>query len=155
MDNNINTAIYEVDEIELIYKSKISPSLKPKVITSKDAYDIFINNWDLNKIELIEKFKILLLNRANRVLGILLVSSGGLTGTVADPRIILCTAIKSASCSIILCHNHPSGSLNPSNTDVALTQKITQACLYIDIVLLDHLIITKEGYFSFADEGLL
>jgi DNA repair protein RadC len=147
--------IDNICEIELIYRSKIKPSERPKIVTSKDAYDIVIATWDQDKIELIEQFKILLLNRGNKVLGRLSISSGGITGTIADPRIIMAAVIKSAACALILCHNHPSGNLLPSKADEELTQKIKQACKFFDVSVIDHLVITKEGYYSFADGGIL
>ena len=111
--------------------------------------------WNHDKIELLEEFKVLFLNRANRVLQILPVSQGGMTGTVADPRLILAAAVKIAACSMIMVHNHPSGNLKPSKADEELTFKIRAAARYFDINVLDHLIITSEGYYSFGDEGLL
>ena len=102
-----------------------------------------------------EVFAVLFLNRANKILHFEIVSSGGLTGTVADPRIILKKALETGATSIVLSHNHPSGSLKPSRADEELTQKIKQAALYLDIRVLDHIIVSDEGYFSFADEGLI
>jgi DNA repair protein RadC len=98
---------------------------------------------------------IMLLNRANRVIGVYKVSNGGLTGTVADIRLIFVAALKAAAGSIILAHNHPSGNLNPSGEDSRLTQKIKDAGKLLDIQVLDHLILSKEGYFSFADQGMI
>src|SRR5688572_15321894 len=94
-----------IAEIELIYKSKVKASDRPQINTSKEAFDLFVEIWDSNKIELVEEFKVLFLNRANKVLGCYDVSSGGLTGTVADPRLIFIAALRSAACNIILCHN--------------------------------------------------
>ncbi len=102
-----------------------------------------------------EVFAVLFLNRANKILHFEIVSSGGLTGTVADPRIILKKALETGATSIVLSHNHPSGSLKPSRADEELTQKIRQAAMYLDIKVIDHIIVSDEGYFSFADEGLL
>lgn len=102
-----------------------------------------------------EVFAVLFLNRANKILHFEIVSSGGLTGTVADPRIILKKALETGATSIVLSHNHPSGSLKPSRADEELTQKIRQAAMYLDIRVVDHIIVSDEGYFSFADEGLL
>ncbi len=102
-----------------------------------------------------EVFAVLFLNRANKILHFEIVSSGGLTGTVADPRIILKKALETGATSIVLSHNHPSGSLKPSRADEELTQKIRQAAMYLDIKVLDHIIVSDEGYFSFADEGLI
>ena len=156
METTNTLAWMQVAEIELIYKSKIKASERPKVTTSHDAFKLFKQNWDENKIEFIEQFKVLLLNRNNKVLGIFEVSTGGVTGTVADPKVIFMAALKINACNIIACHNHPSGSLKPSRADEELTQKIKEVGKYLDLPLLDHLIITGEdGYYSFADEGLL
>lgn len=145
----------KVAEVELVYKTKIKASERPKINSSKDIYEIMHQLWDANKMDMLEEFKVLLLNRANRVMGIYEVSSGGMTGTVADPRLILAAAIKSLSVSVVLCHNHPSGNLTPSRADEQLTRKIKEAAAYHDITVLDHIILTSEAYYSFADEGLL
>lgn len=102
-----------------------------------------------------EVFAVLFLNRANKINHFEIVSEGGITGTVADPRIILKKALEEDAVSIILCHNHPSGSLKPSRADEELTQKIKEAARFFDIKVLDHLIVSEDGYFSFADEGIL
>ena len=102
-----------------------------------------------------EVFAVLFLNRANKINHFEIVSEGGMTGTVADPRIILKKALEQNAVSLILCHNHPSGSLKPSRADEELTHKIKEASKYFDIKILDHLIVSEDGYFSFADEGLL
>jgi DNA repair protein RadC len=117
--------------------------------------ELFKRYWDKNKIDFIEEFKLMLLNRANRVLGIIDVSKGGVSGTVADPKVIFAAALTRNSCSIIISHNHPSGSLKPSRQDEEITQKIKNGGLFLDIKLQDHIIVTSESYFSFADEGLL
>ncbi len=145
----------KVAEVELIYKSKVKASERPKITSSKDAYNILIQSWDENKIEFVEQFKVLFLNKANKVLGIYEVSTGGISGTVADPRVIFVAALKSNCSGIIICHNHPSGNLKPSRQDEALTEKIKKAGELLDIKLLDHVIVTNESYYSFADEGLL
>lgn len=145
----------QVAEVELVYRTKVKPSQRPKITTSVDAYEILQKIWNRDKIELVEEFKVLLLNRSNKVLGVLDASSGGITGTVADPRIILTAAIKANAVGIVLSHNHPSGSVKPSRADEELTVKIREAARYLDLTVLDHIIITSEGYYSFADEGLL
>lgn len=147
--------LYQVAEVELSYKSKVKASNRPTVTTSRDGYDVLKLAWNENKIEFVEEFKILFLNRANKVLGICDISSGGITGTVADPRLIFIAALKANCCAIIISHNHPSGNLHPSRQDEELTQKIKQAGQFLEIKLLDHLIITSEGYYSFSDQGLL
>ncbi len=110
--------------------------------------------WDENKIEFVEQFKVLLLNRANKVLGVYEVSSGGVTGTVADPRLIFVAALKANACALIISHNHPSGNLKRSRQDEELTAKIKQVGEFLEIKVLDHLIVTPEAYYSFADERL-
>ena len=145
--------IYQVTEIQLSYKTKIKPSLRPKVSSSQDAYKVLKQNWDDEKLELREEFKILLLNRANKVLGLVEISSGGVSGTVADPKIIFSSALKANACGIILAHNHPSGNLNPSQADLNLTKNLKQAGKLLEIAILDHLILTPESYYSMADQG--
>jgi len=152
---NIQSALYQVSEVELIYKSKMKASDRPKITSSKDAYNILIHCWNENKLDLQEQFKVLFLNRANKVLGVFEVSTGGITGTVADPRLIFAAALKMNACSLVLSHNHPSGNLKPSRQDEELTLKIKQAGELLDIKVLDHIIVTGEAYYSFADEGLL
>jgi DNA repair protein RadC len=102
-----------------------------------------------------EVFGVVFLNRANKINHFEIISQGGITGTVADPRIILRRALEEGAVSIILCHNHPSGNLKPSRSDEELTFKIKEASKYFDIKLLDHIIVSDEGYTSFADEGIL
>ena len=102
-----------------------------------------------------EVFAVLYLNRANKVNHYEIVSEGGITGTIADPRIILRKALEHDAVNIILCHNHPSGSLKPSRADEQLTTKIKEAARFLDIAVIDHLIVSEDGYYSFADEGIL
>jgi len=102
-----------------------------------------------------EVFGVVFLNRANKIINFQIISTGGLTGTVADPRIILKKAIEVEATSMVLSHNHPSGNLKPSRADEELTEKIKHAAAYLDIKVVDHIIVSEEGYYSFADEGLL
>ena len=146
---------FEVAEIQLSYKSNVKPSQRPKITSSKDVYDILLENWNEDKLEFVEQFKVVLLNRANRVLGIYEVSTGGVSATIADPRLIFGAAIKANASAIILAHNHPSGQLKPSDADLKLTKKLKDGGLYLEINVLDHVIVTSEGYYSFADEGVL
>jgi DNA repair protein RadC len=155
MESTNENKQFEVAEIQLSYKSKVKASLRPKISSSKDAEKILRGTWDSDKLELVEQFKILLVNRAHKVLGILEISQGGIAGTVADPKIIFVSALKAAACGIILSHNHPSGNLNASQADIDLTKKLKEAGRFLEIQILDHIIITSEKYFSFADEGLL
>lgn len=151
----ITEVLSKVAEVELVYKSKVKASERPQIASSKDAYDILLAVWEEGKMDLVEQFKVLFLNRANKVLCIYNVSSGGITGTVADPRLIYSAALKVNAVSLILSHNHPSGALKPSRQDEELTQKIKGAGAFLDIKVLDHLIVSSEGYYSLADEGLL
>jgi DNA repair protein RadC len=102
-----------------------------------------------------EVFAVVFLNRANRINHFEVISEGGITGTVADPRVILKKALQEDAVSLILCHNHPSGSLKPSRADEDITCKIREGAKYFDITVLDHIIVSEAGYYSFADNGLL
>lgn len=142
-----------VSEIKVSYSNK--NLLKIKVTSSKIIYDLVINQWNLGIIEYQEEVKIVLLNRSNIVLGIYEMSKGGITASVVDIRIILGVALKCGASSIIMVHNHPSGKLIASDADKTITRKLKQACELLDVDLLDHLIISKDGYYSFADNGQL
>ncbi|MBK9532710.1 MAG: DNA repair protein RadC [Chitinophagaceae bacterium] len=102
-----------------------------------------------------EVFAVIFLNRANKINHFEIISKGGISGTVADPRIILKKALEEDATAIVLCHNHPSGNLQPSRADEELTQKIKEAAAFFDIKILDHIIVSEEGYYSFADDGML
>ncbi|MFN7012823.1 MAG: JAB domain-containing protein [Bacteroidia bacterium] len=143
----------KVSEIKVSYSNR--NNIKVKVTNSKIIYNLIMKHWNLDIIEYQEEVKIILLNRANIVLGIYEMSKGGISGTVVDFRIILGVALKCNASSIIMVHNHPSGKLTPSDTDKSITKRLKEACGLLDLSLLDHLIITKEGYYSFTDEGIL
>ena len=145
---------FEVAEIQLTYKTKVKPSERPKITSSKEAYEILLDSWDEHKLEFVEQFKILLLNRASMILGIYEVSTGGVSATIADPKLIFAAAIKANASAIILSHSHPSGQLKPSDADLKLTKKLKDGGQYLEISVLDHIIVTSEGYYSFADEGV-
>jgi DNA repair protein RadC len=145
---------HDLAEIEISYRSKIPPSQRRKISSSRDAEEILRSIWS-DTMEFREEFVILLLNRANRVLGYYKVSSGGMTGTIADSRIIFSVALKSCACAIILAHNHPSGNTQPSDADRKLTTNLKKGGEYLEISVLDHIILTSETYLSFADEGLM
>lgn len=133
-------------------RKESGPEEKVKVVTSSDAASIFKSMLsDLAH----EEFWILLLNRNNVVIDKVMISQGGLSGTVIDVRLILKMALDKLACSIILCHNHPSGNLVPSEADKDITRKIKEAGKHMDIPVLDHLIIGNGSYFSFADDGLI
>lgn len=145
-----------VDEVSLIYKTKTPPRERKKISSSSDAYDGFMGSWNMDTLELHEEFKVMLLNRSNKVLGVILISKGGISGTVVDIRQILQAALKSNASSIICAHNHPSGNKQPSEADQKITQKVASAGKLMDIQLLDHLVLVPGNeYFSFSDEGLI
>lgn len=131
-------------ELEALEKNKIS--------SSNDVFELF--HGDLSDLNT-EEFWILLLNRANKVMKKVKISSGGISGTVADTRVIFKNAIEHLSSSIILVHNHPSGNNKPSQTDITLTKKLVEAGKIMDISVLDHIIVAENNYFSFADDGLI
>jgi len=125
---------------------------KPKITSSADAYNCLYSVMeDLNH----EVFKILLLNRNNKVTRIETISTGGVAGTIVDPKIIFKKALDEQSSSIILSHNHPSGNLKPSQADLDITKKLIKAGKTLEINVLDHIIISEKGYYSFLDEGLI
>ncbi len=127
-------------------------STRPQVCSSQDAYNVFAPVLqDLPH----EEFWVLLLNRANRVIGREQVSSGGVAGTIVDAKVVFRKAIQTSACSIIMAHNHPSGNLQPSQADIDLTHKLQSAGETLDIAVLDHLIVSDLGYLSFDDEGLI
>ncbi|MEO5947649.1 MAG: DNA repair protein RadC, partial [Chitinophagaceae bacterium] len=129
-----------------------APLGKPLMQTSSDIADYLKTKLKDYRHEV---FAVLFLNRANKINHFEIISEGGITGTVADPRVILRRALEKDAVNIILCHNHPSGSLKPSRADEQLTTKIKEAAKFLDITVLDHVIVSEDGYFSFADEGLL
>lgn len=123
---------------------------REKVSSSKDAFEVFLASLAGKAYE---EFWILLLNRANRILKKLNISEGGISGTVADPKKIFKLALDHNASSIILCHNHPSGNIQPSESDVKLTNKLKEAGKMLDLPVIDHIIIGEDKYYSFADEG--
>ncbi|MCM8570320.1 JAB domain-containing protein [Gramella jeungdoensis] len=146
----------KVNEISIKYKGNFKISQAPKISSSVNAAKLLYNTWNKDQIGLQECFKVMLLNNANKVKGIFEVSTGGITGTLVDLRILFAVILKSLSCAVILAHNHPSGTLKPSEADKLLTQKVIKAAKLLDIKVLDHLILTPDGdYVSFADEGIL
>lgn len=155
MENVNDNAFCEVSEIQIVYNPKVKPSQRPKITGSKDTFEILSRAWDADKLQLIEQFKVMLLNRANKVLGIVDISTGGITGTVVDPKIVFAVALKACATGIILAHNHPSGNLTPSQNDLNLTRKIKEGGKMLEIETTDHIILTSEGYYSFADDGLI
>jgi DNA repair protein RadC len=144
-----------ISEITVQYQPKKAD--RPKITTSYEAMTIARYFFPSETIELQERFISIYLNRANKVIGVYVVSIGGITGTVADIRLIMAVALKVAATSIILVHNHPSGNLVPSKADLEMTRKIKVAASYLDIQVTDHLILSPEEgfYYSFGEEGMI
>lgn len=146
-------AITIISALELGRRRKEQePSKRLKISSSEDVF--YFMKPDLLDL-LHEEFWIILLNKANVIIKKQLISTGGVSGTIADPKIIFKVALDNLASGVILIHNHPSGNLNPSQADIMLTSKIKQAGLFLDIPVLDHIIFTNHGYYSFADEGKL
>lgn len=143
----------QVSEIQVSYTPNLLVDMSIK--NSKKSFELILNEWEQETLQMQEEVKILLLNKSNKVLGIYSLAKGGLTSCIVDVRIILSIALKTLATGIILFHNHPSGNLKPSKADLDITKKLKNSCDLLDISLLDHLIITKDNYFSFADEGLI
>lgn len=142
---------FNICEVQVSYSPKRRPKDLPEASSSKMAYDYALSYW--KDIDYCESFCIMLLNRSNKVLGIRKISDGGIAGTLVDVRIIFSTALKGMATSIICLHNHPSGNLQPSEADLKVTRKIRDGGDLLDIKVLDHLIISPDGYYSMADNG--
>ncbi|ADY51125.1 DNA repair protein RadC [Pseudopedobacter saltans DSM 12145] len=152
MEQNV---LLQVSEIQLVYRPKVKASERMKVYDAKSAYEVLLKSWDMDSIEIVEQFKIMLLNKSNKVLGISHISTGGMSGTIVDVKVLFGIALKGGACSLILAHNHPSGNITPSDADKKLTNKIIEASKYLDIEVFDHIIVTPEKFYSFAEMGLI
>ena len=142
----------DIEEVRLTYRNKQKAADRPRISCADDAYKVFLRNWDMDQIELLEESKVMFLDRQLRVMSLASVSKGGLAGTVVDLRIVFAMALKRRAHSLILAHNHPSGSLKPSRADIELTRQFYQAGKLLQIELEDHLIITNESYSSVMSE---
>jgi len=142
---------FHIKEIQISYKKR---KLKPvKITNSGSAANALRKIWDKKLLGILEQFVALYLDRGNNILGYKVISTGGVSGTVVDVRLILSVALKTLTSSIILAHNHPSGTLTYSDADLRITQKIMNASHEMDISILDHIILTEDSYYSFADAG--
>jgi len=145
----------KVSQVELVYKSRVKASERPVIKSSRDSFRLFLKYWSSGTIELLEEFKCMYLNRSNGVLAISDNCKGGITSVTVDKRLICAIALKLNAVSLIVCHNHPSGALIPSDADRDVTRGLIMSANCMDFDLLDHLIISKAGYFSFSDHGLI
>ena len=144
---------YTVGEVELSYKPKFKNL--HKIVSSEDTYKYLLPTYKEGTICYKEYFKVLFLNQSNQVLGYTLISEGGITDTTVDVRVILQAALLTNSVALVLAHNHPSGNLKPSRQDMEITKQVKNAAQLMRITVLDHLILTDAGYYSFSDEGEL
>jgi DNA repair protein RadC len=142
--------LFTFNEVEVTYNEK---GLGPQIKSSRDAFEFLVDGW--TNIDYCEKMYIILLNQRKRIKGVAKISEGSLSGTVADPKKIFQIALKANAGCIIISHNHPSGSPHPSEQDNHLTKKCVEAGRIIELPVVDHIIITKDSYFSFSDEGLI
>lgn len=143
----------KINEINVSYRGNNINA--PIINDSKSAHASLLESWDNGKIEMQEEFKVLLLKRNNQVIGVYSLSKGGLHGTVIDFKLLFSVALKSLASNIILAHNHPSGNLSPSQNDISSTKKAVEIGNLLGIDVLDHIIITRGGYFSLAENGYI
>ena len=142
-------------EIKAVYRSKVAASERTHIQGTKDAVAYLRAIWNKDRLELAEEFLMICLNGAHQTLGWVKVASGGFNATLVDPRVIFSIALQTASSAIIVSHNHPSGGLLASTDDIEMTRRICQAGKLLKIKVLDHIILTRESHYSFADDGKL
>lgn len=145
-----------IAEITISYSHQVKASDRISISSSRQAFEVASSKY--RDPAYVETFGVLMLNRANKVLGFVVISRGGISGTVVDPKVVFQAALKANASSIILVHNHPSGNVMPSIPDTNLTNKLVSAGRLLDIAVFDHIIIgaiPADGYFSFADEGMI
>lgn len=142
-------------KLSITFDKKVKKSELYSITCSEDAFRVAQSVFNADLIEWKEEMFMLCLNRSNKVLGYFKISSGGVSGTICDPKIVFSAALNVMASGIIVMHNHPSGNLKPSSADILLTKKLKEAGNLLDIHVLDHLIVTDESYYSFADEGTL
>ena len=157
--NNLFNGLGKIDKsrppkLRIVYSRKQDIDDSVKIVSSRDAYKVFTNIWS-KQLNIREEMYVLYLNQKNAVLGYHILSMGGITGTVADKRLLFAVALSSLATSVIIAHNHPSGQINPSQSDIELTKEIKKTGEIMNITLLDHLIIGGDSYYSFADEAML
>ena len=147
--------MYQMKIAEIKVSYSVKSKSKIKIENSQNAFQVLADSWDKDTIELQEEFKLLILNRNNCVLGTYSVSKGGTACAVVDPKLVFSVALKCNASSLIFAHNHPSGNLKPSPADIKLTARLTKGAKLLDISVIDHIILSKYGYYSFSDDGEL
>ncbi len=138
----------KIEEVKLTYRNKLKANERPKITHADDAYQAFLKSWDQDQIELIEEFKAMFLDRQLRIMSIASISKGGFTDTSVDLRVVFAIALKRRADRLIIGHNHPSGSLKPSQADINLTEQFVEAGKLMRLEVVDHLIITNDGFSS-------
>ena len=141
--------------MKVSFDKKLKKSELVKINESKQVWELLVNIFNKDTFDWCEEFIVLYLNNSNKVVGYFKLSSGGMTSTVVDVRMIYAVGLKCMATCVIVAHNHPSGKITPSDADKQITKKIKEAGEFMDIKLLNHIIVTDENYFSFQDEGLL
>ena len=142
---------HSIAELEVKYTpNKYDGEIK-KITNSNEAYQLVLESWNKETLQLFEEFKVIMLNNSNEVLGIWVMSKGGMTGTAVDVKLLFSVVLKSCAAAIITVHNHPSGNLQPSESDSNIYEKMKSVASFLDVRYLDNLIITKDGYYSFMD----
>jgi DNA repair protein RadC len=151
--NAIDSSV--VSEVELIYKSNIKPSERIKIENSRKVYSVLKTVYDFNTIEHKESFYCMYLNRANKLLAVILISEGGTNSCLVDVKIIFQAALRVNASAIILSHNHPSGNLTPSEADIQITKKVKEAAKLLEMQVIEHIIVSpdEDEYYSFSDNG--
>ncbi len=145
---------FAVSEVKLTYKPKVKASERPTIRSSSAMYKLLVEKvYDADTIEHREFVKLILFNRAGKLIGVHHLSEGGINGTTMDVRVVMQSAILSNCSGIMISHNHPSGNMKPSPQDNQMTDNVKKACKIMEINFLDHIIVTTEGYYSYADEG--
>lgn len=146
---------FRAAEVELVYRSKVRAADRPSVRIPEDAYAVLMEHWDAGRIGLVEQFNLLMLNNAKACLGIALVATGSTSSCLVDPKLIFATALKANASGLILAHNHPSGTLRPSEADVQFTRRLAEGGKLLDVEILDHLVVTPDGFASLRALGLM
>jgi hypothetical protein len=155
MAKHILASPYKITEVELVWHSPILPLERPQIDNSAAAYRILFDTWNIGQIDLQEHFKIMLLDQRKGCLGISTLASGCMNTCCVDIRLAFATALKGRAVSMILAHNHPSGQMIPSAADKELTYRFAIAGDLLNIPIADHIIVTRDGYYSFADARIL
>ena len=145
----------KVEEVKLVYRNKLKADDRPILNQPEKVHEYLLDTWDMDQIALLEEFKLVMIDRRNRLMSIGSLSKGGTDATHVDIKLAFMMALKRKASAIILVHNHPSGNKNPSRADIRLTKKFVEAGRLLDIPVLDHIIVTEDSFYSMADEGVL